>query len=75
MTDTATAADTLQVRRAAAVALAAEIEAKLDLHPTQLLRERLHRVVRLINRPDALIARRNRRPRPVCFEEGEDGNA
>jgi hypothetical protein len=61
MTDTATAADTLQARRAAAVTLADQLADEIDAHPTPALRERLHRIVRAINRIDGMIARRNRR--------------
>jgi hypothetical protein len=59
MTGTATAAlDNLEARRAAAIALANEIEAKLDQHPAPALRGRLHSVVNLIDHIDGLIARR-----------------
>jgi hypothetical protein len=43
MTDTATVADTLQARRAAAAALADQLADQLDEHPRPALRERLHR--------------------------------
>jgi hypothetical protein len=57
---TATAA-TLQARRAEAAALADQLADEIDAHPSPLLRERLHRIVRAINRIDGMIARSTNR--------------
>jgi hypothetical protein len=47
----------LRVRRAAAVALSDELQAKLDAFPTQALRVRLHAVSARIDDIDARLSR------------------